>query len=258
MKPLYVKGGETRIDQDGPALKVGHPRRADCWYPIARLSRVISATRVQWSSEALLACAAAGVSVCFLDDDGRLVARLVGRPGEREEIRQRLADFQLQPDWAEVYGLWLSGMEQMALRSLARRVGLDLTHRQSPAQLRQRLREQAARLQVLASYERAGGQLEALVVGLVTQSLSEAGVAVDFAGWAHLPLAADLGRILIWDYQLTLLGWLADRQQQGLGLPPDDVALVTFFEQRSARSNELCRRLINRLHHWLIEQSSWR
>lgn len=258
MTPLYLQGGTTHAELDGPALKVEQPGRSACWFPLRRISRVISSPRVQWDAEALLACAAEGISVTFLDDTGAVVARLVGRPGVREEIRQRLADLLIKPDWRDGYSAWLAGMEQMAARSVARRSGFPLEALHTPRVLQQCLRERAAAGGLLPACDAVGRRVHGLLLGFVTQALSEAGVGVDWAGWTELDLAGDLSRVLFWDFRLARLAWLERRQTQAEPLPPTQPEIVAFFESRRDRTEQLFRGLLNRLHHWLIEQYRWR
>lgn len=258
MKPLYLKGGDTRAGLDGPELKVEQPGRAECWFPLRRISQVISSPRVQWTSEALLACAAEGITVTFLEDSGTVLARLVGRPGEREEIRQRLADLLVKPGWRDDYTAWLAGMEQMAARSVARRSGFPLEELHSPRVLQQCLRRRGAAGDLLPAQERVGRVVHGLLLGYVTQALSEAGIGVEWAGWTELDLAGDLTKVLFWDFRLARLTWLEQRRGREEPLPPPDEEIVAFFECRRDRTGALCRGLLNRLHHWLIEQYRWR
>ena len=258
MKPLYVRGGETRVELDAPALKIRVPDTADAWLPLRRISRVISSTRVGWTSEALLACAAEGISVSFLADDGRVIARLTGEPSERDELRQRLADLLIRAGWREDYDLWLTGMEQMAARSLARRSGLPASDVPMPRTLRQALRAQAADQGLLADYDALGRRVHGLLLSDVTQQLADAGIGPEWAGWTELDLSGDFSRILFWDFRRARLAWLNARRRQGLSTPSEDAEVVQFFESRTARTRQLCQGLVNRLHHWLIGQYRWR
>jgi len=257
MKPLYLRGSATRVAQDGPALKVEQPGQSACWFPLRRISRVISAPQVGWTSEALLACVAEGVSVTFMADSGAVLARLVGRPGEREEIRQRLADLLVRPGWPDDYAAWLAGMEQMAARSVARRAGFPLERLPTPRDLRRCLRDRAAAGGLLEPYAAVGRTVHGLLLAYVTQALSAAGVGVEWSGWTQLDLPGDLTRVLFWDFRLARLAWLERCRQQGAPLPPPDRAVVAFFEERHGRIEHLCRGLLNRLHQWLIEQYRW-
>ena len=258
MKPLYVRGAETRVELDAPALRIRVPHQADAWLPLRRISRVISATPVQWSSAALLACAAEGISVSFLTDDGRVVARFTGPPGERDELRQRLSDWIDRAGWQDDYALWLSGMEQMAARSVARRAGLPASELPLPRELQRALRAQALDRGLLAEYDAVGRRIHGLLTGWVTQHLSEAGIGPEWAGWTDLDLTGDFSRVLFWDFRLPRLAWLAARQRCGQLGQPTEADVVAFFENRSARTARLCQGLVNRLHHWLIGQYRWR
>ena len=258
MKPLYVRGGDTRVELDAPALRIRVPEKSDAWLPLRRISRVVSATQVGWTTQALLACATEGISVSFLADDGRVIACVTGQPGERDELRQRLADLLDRPGWREDYDLWLTGMEQMAARSLARRAGFSPSDLPLPRELQRALREQATDQGLLADYEALGRRVHGLLSGFVTQHLAEAGLAPEWAGWSELDLAGDFCRILFWDFRLARLAWLNARRRNHSAADPSDVEVVAFFVNRAARTTQLCQGLVNRLHHWLIGQYRWR
>jgi Uncharacterized protein predicted to be involved in DNA repair len=68
--PLYIAAGsDTRVRLDRRALSVQREARAEQLFPLQRIARVHSSTLVQWSTEALLACAERGISVVFVHDD---------------------------------------------------------------------------------------------------------------------------------------------------------------------------------------------
>lgn len=258
MKPLYVRGADTRVELDAPALKIRVPEKSDAWLPLRRISRVISATQVGWSTEALLACAGEGISVSFLADDGRVVARVTGQPSERDELRQRLTDLLDRADWRDSYEVWLSGMEQMASRSVARRARFAASDIPLPRELQRALRAQATDQGLLTEYESVGRRLHGLLRSLVTQHLAEAGLGPEWSGWSELDLGGDFCRILFWDFRLARLAWLNARRRTHLPASPSDIEVTAFFENRSARTGQLCQGLVNRLHHWLIDQYRWR
>jgi len=66
MKPLYIESADARVRLDGPALRVEASLRAAQWFPLNRLSRVITNHRSEWSTDALLACAQQRIAVCFV------------------------------------------------------------------------------------------------------------------------------------------------------------------------------------------------
>ncbi|MCX9157923.1 CRISPR-associated endonuclease Cas1 [Niveibacterium sp. 24ML] len=83
--PLYLDAANTwsiKLDQ-GIALHVSAPNRARTLFPLRRLSRVISPSTATWTTEALLACLRAGVTVVFHDKHGEPVAWCFG-PRKRE------------------------------------------------------------------------------------------------------------------------------------------------------------------------------
>lgn len=253
MKPLYLLGRDIRIERDGPALRVAGIGRADCWFPLRRISRVVSATRVDWSTGALLACAESGITVSFLNEDGAVLARLLGRPRERVELRQRWADFLLRPDWRMHYGQWLAAMERMAVRSVIRRAGIAWPGTEPAKSLRRGFHEAAQAMGLLPAFERIGGEVHGLTVALASQRLADAGVAGDFEGGEGPELAMDFATILFWDFQLVRMAWLEDRLRDELTGIPDRQELVAFFEAHRPRTERLAAGIINRLHHWLME-----
>lgn len=111
LEALHLDAAERPVAVlvDGPALRLRRAGVADVFAPLARLSRVVvHGPRVQWRTEALLACAEAGVPVALMGGRGSLLALLVplappaqrrdlaaaldlaaGRPG----LRHRLEDF---------------------------------------------------------------------------------------------------------------------------------------------------------------------
>lgn len=249
MRPLYLQGrAGCAVRLDGPALRVAMPARADQWFPLARLSRVVVTGRVEWSTEALLACAGRGISVTFLDRDGRTRAYLFGDSGVRESLLHRLRDLLDRPDWRARYGDWYRGMESRARKALCRRLGLDPLSLK-PARLLQQMRLVKRRHVSAAVLDWLEARLHDWLAALVAAELQAAGLdaARLRACGERLALVADLTRLLAWDLHLPLLEAL---QQHGV---PDEPALLRLFEARSERLRSLCRTLLARLHGWLIE-----
>jgi len=122
--PLYLApAGQTWVGLDGPALRISQPDRAERLYPLRRIGRVHTNQRVDWEQDALLACAEAGIPVLFLDDDGRILARLLGRPGQRDELRGRLIEFLLRPEAAGMLRHWMDQHRHRAARWAALKLG---------------------------------------------------------------------------------------------------------------------------------------
>jgi hypothetical protein len=111
LEALHLDAAERPVAVllDGPALRLRRAGMADVFAPLPRLSRVVvHGPRVQWRTEALLACAEAGVPVALLGRRGALLAVLVPMtpPAQRRDLaaaldaaaslpgfRRRLEDF---------------------------------------------------------------------------------------------------------------------------------------------------------------------
>ena len=77
-KVLYIDGRDkARVRQDGPSLVVRCGAGASRRFPFRRLSRILVSGSVDWSTQALLACADAAIPVCFLSREGAVRARVL-------------------------------------------------------------------------------------------------------------------------------------------------------------------------------------
>ncbi len=123
--PLYLAPEcDTWVGVDGPALRVSQTDCAERLYPLRRIGRIHTNLRVEWEQDALLACAQAGIPVLFLDNDGLILARLLGRPGQRDELRSRLIEFLLRPESEGMLHYWIERNGQRAARWAGIKLGL--------------------------------------------------------------------------------------------------------------------------------------
>jgi antitoxin (DNA-binding transcriptional repressor) of toxin-antitoxin stability system len=95
LEALHLDAAERPVAVllDGPALRLRRTGRADVFAPLPRLARVVvHGPRVQWRTEALLACAEAGVPVLLLGGRGVLSAVLVpvAPPAQRSDLAAAL------------------------------------------------------------------------------------------------------------------------------------------------------------------------
>lgn len=255
MRPLYIDAAEARVSLDGPALRVSVPRKADRWFPLSRLSQVISSERADWRIEALLACARRGIVVGFLNGEGETVARCIGRVSARESLQERLEAFWLRDDAAALYRQWLGAMENMAMRSVLRRSGLNFEGCPDARALRRLFREGAVSTNALPAYRRIGREIHALLLVLATQTLADSQIDVARFNAADFNPARDLADLLFWDFQLARLRYLENRllRMETAEAPPL-AETAAYFEKRRERTERLARGLLRRLHNWLIEQ----
>ncbi|HXH04219.1 MAG TPA: CRISPR-associated endonuclease Cas1 [Candidatus Competibacteraceae bacterium] len=253
MKPLYLQGRPgLAVTLEEPALSVHAPGRAPRLYPLARVSRVIASGPVQWSTEALMACAERGITVSFLHTDGRVRAYLLGETTGRAALYQRLRDLLDRPDWPALYADWYRAMDSLGRRALLKRLGLDpLIALPAPRLLRQLagLKACHANPRVLDFIER---RLDGLCRALAVELLAAAGIGAERAATldARLDLPGDLARLLGWDLHLPLLAWL---ERQPAARPVADAALVALFESRIRRLRRIGRYLVQRLYVWLLD-----
>ena len=252
MKPCYLTGRSgLTVGLDGPALCVTQPERARQLLPLSRISRLMVSGSLNISTEALLACAARGITVTFLDRQGEVQAFLFGDSTRRDGLDQRLRDFLDRPDWAECYDNWRRSIDSRALRALCRRLGLA-PETQTLAPIIRRLQVHQATYLGARQQGFIAGRLSGLTGALAAELLAEAGLgAAQMRSLdERLNLTADLSRWLQWDLQIPLCTWLSEQSD---GQAIRNQALVAFFESRTSRLNRLGHGILNRLHGFLVE-----
>lgn len=253
MKACYLTGRPgTRVDLDGPALKVRSLERASVLLPLQRLSRVVASGPVEWSTAALLACAERGITVTFLHSDGRVRAYLFGEASERESLFQRLRDFLDRADWRERYQDWQRAMTSRARRVVLRQLGEEVSVPVTAAELEAwlRLLKRAWVTATVCDYSER--RLRGLCQALAAEELAAAGLNAERARalGQRLDVVGDLARLLEWGLQIPLLELL----QQGIhGERLDDALLVRLFEEHALPLRRVAQAILNRMHGWLVE-----
>lgn len=255
LKPLYLEGQETAVELDGPALKVTRPHHAVLWFPLRRVQRVVTARCVQWTLEALLACAETGVGVLFLDSDGTVVARWIGA-GRAEPVKLCLSveNLLVHPDGLARYQDWLVSMTRMAIRSVLRRSGVAPWLPASPTELHRVFFDAARDMGQEVSYRRIGALTRSILASRVMQFWLDAGLDIEGTRAQGLDLCEDFTTLLFWDFELPRLKWLEERLQADRAEePPSEAEVFAFYERRRERVDHLLSRLALRFQRWLIE-----
>lgn len=261
-RPLYLAPlPDTYVSLDGPALCVSREERAPQLFPLQRVSRVVCATAIGWSSEALLACAERGIGVVFMDDDGQIAARLTGRPGERDELSSRLIEFLLLPQAMGRYRYWLQSYRSRAAHWAGIKLDIPVALR-DPQRCRQEIERQAARATGKTASVQTRQWLRGLAFAWMQSHLQDLGLgAQESLGQSGEPsLARDLTEILAWYLEPARLGWLESRRlaarRKGEGLrTPCYRETVHLFESRAVRVSERGREITATLHRWLIHET---
>lgn len=247
MRPLYIDGSPgCRVVLDEPALRVVVPDKADQLFPLSRISRVVCKGVVEWSMPAMLACADAGINLLFLQKNGEVRARWLGRGGERQSLTQRLVDLLARADGLQCYENWFLSMQKLAARSFARRMGLVEWREVSINELRQRLS-----LSLSIEGQHRANLLQGLLHSELLNLLSDCGFCSDDEALlsGNLDLALDLSRLLVWDFYPSLL--TADEPDTVTAL----AAMAALYQQREDRLYLLFRSTVNKLHQFLLAVS---
>lgn len=261
-RPLYIApGGETRVDLDGPALCITRDERAEQFFPIQRISRIYSGEQAQWSSEALLACAAQGVAVLFVDDDGAIIARLLGRPGIYDSMYHRLSEFLLLPEAIGRYRHWLGGMDHRAAVWAGQRLKLPKSKR-DPIACQEMINERAGRYAGERTAERSRQWLRSIAFNWMQSHLLLLGFGAgnELTQSGEPALSQDLTRLIIWYLEPARVGWLkrrwlaAQRKREPVHAPTH-ADLVRLFESRTTRASARGREITSSLHRWLIHET---
>lgn len=262
-RPLYLDSRQTlRIVVEDEALRLHQDGKAERWLPLVRVSRIIANRHAEFTTEALLACGEYGITVVFLDQDGDPLVRLMGQPGERQVLHQRLLDLFDRPDGADRYRDWLRAERRRASSQVLARLGLDAqVHNHEQARLR--LESVAATLGSPEDIVHSRQFLRALAMAWAVNHIRQLGIG---AGSEALQdgfpdLASDLGDLLTWHAETLRLGYLLRRHLwiQRSGKQPRALTrkqMVKLWERNGARMGRTGRGISNRLHRWLIDTAN--
>lgn len=261
-RPLYIAtGADTLVQLDGPVLCISREERPEQYFPLQRIGRVHTAESVQWTSEALMACAHRGIGVLFVDEEGAVTARLLGRPGERDELYGRLMEFLLLPQAMGMYQYWLNDQDRRTAWWAGSKLGVPV-HARDPRRCREAIGRLAARYAGTQGAERSGQWLRAIAYGWMQSHLQDHGLGADNElGRSGQPaLASDLTRLLMWYLEPARIGWLKRRYlaatRKGEPLrPPRQEDLIRLFESRAVRAAGRGRAITGTLHRWLIHET---
>lgn len=261
-RPLYLApSAETWVGLDGPALRVSSLEQAERLFPLRRIGRVHTNARVEWETEALMACAERGIPVVFVDEDGQVLARLLGRPGERDELRNRLIAFLLRPESLGMLRHWMQTSRHRAARWAAIKLRLG-TQLADTSAIRQRIDAQTAHVAGEQVAAQTRQWLRGLAYAWMEEHLRDLGLgrSTELGQAGRPPLAADLTDIFYWYLEPARQGWLkrrylaAKRKGQPL-MTPSRQDVVRLFESRALKVAARGREISGSLHRWLIHET---
>jgi hypothetical protein len=254
LQVLHLDGAEQPVAVlvEGPALRLRRHGIADVFAPLPRLARVVvHGPRVQWRTEALLACLAGGVPVLFLGPRGTLAGALVPvrQPSARADLAALLDAAATAPGLRRRLEDFCRAEERRAILAIARREGADVGASAldlRPAAMRRRYLETcgapaaaAALLDLMAG----------LAGALVAEALARRGVGPQFLmrRTGGFGLAEALGRVLVWRTWPIISSLVAISERDPAGALTAAVRRAAIRAFESAGLAPECDRLLARL-----------
>lgn len=250
--PLFLDVSVANtVALDGVALRVQTHERVDVWYPLRRLARVVVTGRVDWETQALLACLEAGVPVAFRRRDGTLIGHCLSEVSSRVSLEALLVSAVQLPEGEGVYQRWLVACwENWVARAV-----LVLGEEDGS------LRARDVEARVLAALPRhlpcAPGLFRRQMQALVASQVSGVLLGFGFSDNVHVPLTPlvhplrDLGKLLEWELLLRVVSGARVKVDTERGLR---YSLVRFFQQCDPAQERQARVYLNRLWRLLKEE----
>ena len=263
-KPLYLSGElPLRVLRDGPALRVRVQGSADRLFPLPRISKVIVIGQTDWSTDALLACADARITVNFLSGKGdvRGYLRCPFRSESAVNINQ-LLELTLEQNYGvESYRNWCNVQFRHARSQLINEAARGYWPDETSI-VKRLLEERACHCARAKDIKTLHRQVHGLLTASVTQWLIDYGVNVETSllEVAQIHIARDWTTILEWRLQNPLLTYLKRRkhsEQRRGGLLPHlgwkDA--VSFYESEKENVEKHFHTLLRNFHAYLLEGS---
>ena len=235
MRPLYLHSGRSvKVSLDGPALRVARPGCADRRFPLCRISRVMVSGEASWSTRAMLACADAGIDICFLKPDGTPRARWIGRTTKRNGLAQRWQDFLDRPDWSDLYSVWRIAHSRRAVRICAWRMGWS--PKNDPRTMHHAIRDATRAVAAAEDLRMTRRRLYGLAQARAYEALGRVGLSAKDDSSEQLVPA--LVTAIQWGLRPELTRWLARATRnriRPLALSDFDRRAAAIFFERHAR-----------------------
>ncbi|WP_439578180.1 hypothetical protein [Elioraea sp.] len=254
LQVLHLDGADRPVAVlvEGPALRLRRQGIADVFAPLPRLARVVvHGPRVQWRTEALMACLEGGVPVLFLGARGTLAGALVPvhPPAARADLAALLDAAASAPGFRRRLEDFCRAEERNAILALVRREGggsCDIGADLRPAAVRRRCLEGCVAPAVAAAL---ANLMSGLASAMVAEALARRGAGPQFLmrRTGGFGLAEALGRVLAWHLwpPVRSLAATAELDAAGVLMPPSRRAAIRAFEtaELAPRRDRLLARL---------------
>lgn len=253
-KPLYLDSTKVKaVKLDAVALKVELHEQADQFFPLRLISRVVVTGKIEWETQALLACLDYGVPVSFRRRDGRLLGHCLSDRSSQVPLEQLLTACADSTEGDALYQQWRVHEESRWMQRMGKA-------------LRQPLNGNVAH-SVLKQVGEALSPMLPCTFGLFTEQLRVpianhvAGIlgAYGFSDNVHLPLtqrvhlSRDVEKLVLLEVY-----WLVARGEVVHPYPDKGLryAIITFYERHHEATEERARIALNRLWRLLKHQEA--
>ena len=253
-KPLYLDVAQANeVELEAVALRVKAHERADSFYPLRRISRVVVTGKVEWQTAALLACLEYGIPVAFRGRDGVLVGHCLSDRSSQTSLETLLHAAADSPEGDRLYHNWRVHEEMRWVKRMERACQLTLQGSVAHSVLPQV--EPLVQARLPCRFGQFAGQLQAPIASHVVEVLA----AYGFSDNIQLPLtrrvhlSREMEKLLLLEaYWLVVRGeaphLFADR---GLRY-----SVVHFYESHQGHFEERARIALNRLWRTLKHEEA--
>lgn len=260
-QPLVVGFSDScpQVELDGPALRVVVANRAPRYFPLRRLSRVISGPAAEFRTDAILACAQHGIVIVWKSEASDVIARLAGWvEGSHSTLGRAIEELLGEPDWQKRYRTWLLNAEKGIARRVAEQIKAPSELGGDPGRLRIWIEQTGTFFGGETAELETRRHFDTLAVAWMTEYLHKQGLEVGAEVWdsAELDLGRDLAGLLALDVEPYRLSWLRRRHRwaTSMGRLPRPIRIETaalLWERSEPNISRAGRLLVHALRRWL-------
>lgn len=253
-KPLYLDVAQANaVELEAVALRVKAHDKADSFYPLRRVSRVVVTGKVEWQTAALLACLEYGIPVAFRGRDGVLVGHCLSDRSSRTPLEELLHACADSAEGDALYQNWRVHEESLWVLRMGR-----ACHRQFRGGVAHSILREVEPL-VQAQLPCRFGQFSEQLQTPIASHVAEVLAAYGFSDNIHLPLTRrvhltrDLEKRLLQEAYWLVVRGETPRLFENRGLR---YSIVHFYETHQAHFEERARIALNRLWRILKHQEA--
>jgi len=198
-RPLYLDAFERlTVTRNGPSLTVKDKAGRQQWYPLSRLSRIVSRGQVDWAPEALMVCLEKGIGILLLNKDGEAMALCTPARATALTLGDHIETAMASPRWSEHFENWRCSQERRLIKLLCTSIGMSCSG-QNPQRIWMQLMDILKDKQGQLAVERMS-MLNSPLTAQLQEILGHAGISPLFCqGWqGNTCLIEELERLMRW------------------------------------------------------------